>query len=77
MLVAFFHVDRRMDVTNLVEGKRFAKTNNTPVGYDLKIVVFKPSETDATLAGGHEAGDSEAALQCHGHFCITSLDCMW
>jgi hypothetical protein len=72
VLVAFFHVDRRMDVTNLVEGKRFAKTHNTPVGYDLKIAVFKPSETNATLAG-----DSEAAMQCHGHFCITSLDCMW
>ena len=76
-----FLVDRRRDITNLVEGKAFAKPHNRPVGYDLKIVESKSSETDATFARvhfhGHEAADNEAAMQCHGHFCITSLDYMW
>jgi len=76
-----FRVDRRRDITNAVEGKCFAKAHNTPVGYQTKVVVFKPSETDATLAcvhfHGQEAADNEAVVQCHGHFNVTSHDCTW
>jgi hypothetical protein len=70
----------RKDVTNLEDGNRFANAPNTPVGYELKFVVLKPSETDATLAyvhfHGHEEAYNEAAVQCHGHFCMTSRDRM-
>jgi hypothetical protein len=42
-----FHVDRRTEM-NLAEGNRLANVLNTRVGYELKIVVFERSETDAT-----------------------------
>ena len=59
-------------MTNLAEANRFADAPNTPMGYEIKIVVFKPSETDATLACVHFHGH-EGSVQCHGHFCLTSL----
>jgi hypothetical protein len=67
-------------MTTLVDGNRFAKAPNTPVGYEFNIVVLKPSGADATLEHvhlhSHEEAYNEAVVQSHGHFFITSRDCM-